>query len=205
MQRLLSLRLFADFHDFKGVFILKNKLSKIDSVVLDAVTKLHSKTNNVLVHLITMLGNAGVIWWIMSVPFFITRHYRYIGFNILVAMLFGWLIGEVIIKNIVGRTRPSELLEQDELIIKPRHSSFPSGHTTTSFAVAMALILNCRIIIWLPGLVIAALISFSRMYLRVHYCTDVCGGIAIGLCCGVLSKFATEAVRLIPIMEIILG
>jgi len=184
---------------------VKKKFAQIDKNVLNTVTALHSRTNNIIVHLITMMGNAGVIWWIMSVPFFITKHNRYIGFNILMAMLCGWLIGEVIIKSIVGRTRPSELLDQDELIIKPKHYSFPSGHTTTSFAVAMSVLLNCTVMIWLPAFVIAALISFSRIYLRVHYFSDVCGGVVIGLICGVVSKIATEFIRLIPLIHSILG
>lgn len=185
---------------------MRKKFSQLDKTVLHTVTALHSRTNNIIVHLITMMGNAGVFWWILSVPFFISKDSRYIGFNVLMAMLLGWFIGEVIIKNIVGRTRPSELLSQDELIIgNPRHSSFPSGHTTTSFSVAMALFINCSALVWVPAAIIATLISFSRIYLRVHYFTDVFCGSLLGICCGVLSKFATDSVRLIPVMEKILG
>lgn len=184
---------------------MKKRLSKIDNYVLKKVTALHSRANNIIVHIITMLGNAGIIWWIFSVPFFISSHSRYIGFNILMAMFCGWIIGEVIIKSIVGRTRPSELLSQDELIIRPRHSSFPSGHTTTSFAVATSLIINCTVLIWLPAVIIASLISFSRVYLRVHYFTDVFGGVFVGIFCGFVSKLATDLIRMIPVMHMILG
>ena len=184
---------------------MKKQLSRIDDYVLKQITALHSKPNNVIVHIITMMGNAGILWWILSVPFFISKPHRPIGFNILMAMFCGWIIGEVIIKSIVGRTRPSELLSQDELIIKPAHSSFPSGHTTTSFAVAVSLFINCGPLLWIPALVMASLISFSRVYLRVHYFTDVCGGVLVGIGCGILSKVATDAVRLIPVMHQILG
>ena len=185
---------------------MKKLFANVDRNVLNTVTALHSKTNNIIVHLITMLGNGGIFWWILSVPFFVSKDCRWVGFNILMAMLCGFIIGEVIIKNIVGRTRPSELLSKDELIIRnPRHSSFPSGHTTTSFAVAMSLIINCTAIIWVPACVVAALISFSRVYLRVHYFSDVFAGSLIGICCGVVSKFATEGVRLIPVLQEILG
>lgn len=185
---------------------MKKKLAQMDRYVLNKVTALHSRTNNIIVHLITMMGNAGIFWWILSVPFFISKHSRYIGLNILMSMFFGWIIGEVIIKSIVGRTRPSELLSQDELIIRsPRHSSFPSGHTTTSFSVALGLLINCTAVIWVPAFIVASLISFSRVYLRVHYFSDVCGGVFVGLCCGVISKITTELVRLIPILQPILG
>lgn len=180
--------------------------ARLDQSVLHKVTALHSRTNNIIVHLITMMGNAGVIWWFLSVPFFISKYSRYVGLNVLLSMFFGLMIGEVAIKNIVGRTRPSELLSQDELIIRnPRHSSFPSGHTTTSISVAVGLMFNCTAIIWLPALIIASLISFSRIYLRVHYFSDVCGGVVVGTVCGVLSKIVTDLIRTITVLQPILG
>lgn len=185
---------------------MKKLFARADQHVLHTVTALHSRTNNIIVHLITMMGNAGVFWWILSVPFFISKNSRSAGLNILMSMFLGLMIGEVIIKNIVGRTRPSELLSQDELIIRsPRHSSFPSGHTSTSISVAVGLMFNCTAIIWLPALIIASLISFSRVYLRVHYFSDVCGGVVVGTVCGILSKFATDALMMIPALQAILG
>ena len=190
----------------KGVFIVKKMFSKADSYVLNTVTALHSRANNIIVHLITMMGNAGIFWWILSVPFFISKEYRQTGLNILMSMFLGLMIGEVIIKNIVGRTRPSELLEQDELIIRsPRHSSFPSGHTSTSISVAVGLMINCTVIFWLPALIVAILISFSRVYLRVHYFSDVCGGVVVGVICGIASKFASDAICMIPFLQPIFG
>lgn len=191
---------------FKRRIKVKKLFAEMDRYVLEKATALHSRTNNIIVHIITILGNMGVFWWILSVPFFISSDSRYVGVNILLSMLFGFITGEVIIKSIVGRTRPSELLSQDELIIRsPRHSSFPSGHTSTSVAVAVGLIINCTAIIWVPALIIAVLISFSRVYLRVHYFSDVCGGVAVGLACGVLSKLATEGIRMIPVLQTIIG
>lgn len=185
---------------------MKKLFERADKHVLNTVTALHSRTNNIIVHLITMMGNAGVFWWILSVPFFISKNYRYVGLNILMSMFLALMIGEVLIKNIVGRTRPSELLSQDELIIRsPKHSSFPSGHTGTSVSVAVGLMFNCTFIIWIPALAIAGLISFSRVYLRVHYFSDVCGGVVVGTFCGVLSKFVTDLLRTIPELHAILG
>ena len=86
------------------------------------------------------------------------------------------LMGEIIIKHIVKRVRPCHTLDDDEqLIDRPRFYSFPSGHTTASFAmVGVALML-------------AMLIAFSRIYLRVHYLTDVIAGMILGLTCGICS------------------
>ena len=80
---------------------MKKLFEKADKHVLNTVTALHSRTNNIIVHLITMMGNAGVFWWILSVPFFISRNYRYVGLNILMSMFLALMIGEVLIKNIV--------------------------------------------------------------------------------------------------------
>lgn len=185
---------------------MKKLFARADKYVLNTVTGLHSRTNNIIVHLITMMGNAGVFWWILSVPFFVSKSYRYVGLNILMSMFVALMVGEVLIKNIVGRTRPSELLEQDELIIRsPKHSSFPSGHTGTSISVAVGLMINCTYIFWLPALVIASLISFSRVYLRVHYFSDVCGGVVVGTVCGIGSKFLTDLLRTIPVIQSIIG
>ena len=174
--------------------------------MLNKVTALHSKPNNIIVHLITIMGNGGIFWWLLSVPFLITTGCRHIGFGIITGMFTGFIIGEVIIKSIVGRTRPSELLAEDELIIKsPRHSSFPSGHSTTSFSVAMTLALNCSPMVFVPAFIIAALIAFSRVYLRVHYFSDVFGGFIIGPVCGIIAKILVDLFRLTAIGLFLLG
>ena len=98
------------------------------------------------------------------------------------------LMGEIIIKHIVKRVRPCHTLDDDEqLIDRPRFYSFPSGHTTASFAMVGVALMRCKVITFMPILMLAMLIAFSRIYLRVHYLTDVIAGMILGLTCGICS------------------
>lgn len=97
------------------------------------------------------------------------------------ALLLGGILGEVFLKNIVKRARPFTYLKMANLLIsKPLSYSFPSGHTTASFAavgISMSKLKKYRFYI----LTVAILIAFSRLYLMVHYPTDVLFGIILGL------------------------
>ena len=92
-----------------------------------------------------------------------------------------------ILKNLVARVRPFDVNTAVQLLVKaPRDFSFPSGHTAASFTAVMALYLTGEKKLFLPALVLAVLIAFSRLYLYVHYPTDVLGGVFVGLLCGYL-------------------
>lgn len=66
-------------------------------------------------------------------------------------------------------------------INKPKDHSFPSGHSASSFCAFTVTAWCCPPWIWIPALILAGAIAFSRMYLRVHYLTDVLGGIVLGV------------------------
>lgn len=132
---------------------------------------------------ITTLGNRGLIWVIISLVLMIKEKYRKIGLYALLALLLVTILGEVVLKNIVGRVRPFESVEGIELLInKPVSFSFPSGHTASSFAMAGVLgekIKKYRI----PFYILASLIAFSRVYLFVHNPSDIIAGIVLGFLC----------------------
>ncbi len=161
------------------------KLQELDRWVLKSIKKLHNHTNNKIMAVITHLGSGGTVWFAMCIPLIISRQMRNAGLNILLSLFITWLIGEITIKRIVGRVRPSEELPEDEQIIKrPKYYSFPSGHSASSFSVAAVTMLRCPVWIVIPVFVLASLIAFSRLYLRVHYLTDVAAGVILGLGCG---------------------
>ena len=81
------------------------------------------------------------------------------------------------------------------LVARPHDYSFPSGHTAASFTAAMALYLAGENKMWKPALVLACLIAVSRLYLYVHYPTDVLGGAVIGIIAGYLGY------RLVKVLE----
>lgn len=90
-----------------------------------------------------------------------------------------------ILKNLFARTRPFDVNEAVQLLITaPKDFSFPSGHTAASFAAVAALYFAGEKKLWKVSLVLAVLLAFSRMYLYVHYPTDILGGVLVGLGAG---------------------
>jgi undecaprenyl-diphosphatase len=99
----------------------------------------------------------------------------------LTALALDVLLCNVMLKPLVGRMRPFTVNTGVELLINaPKDFSFPSGHTAASFAAAFAL-LFVKNKLWIPSMILASLIAFSRLYLYVHYPTDVLAGILLGL------------------------
>ena len=131
-----------------------------------------------------MMGNLGVIWLIISILMLLKVEDRIIGISVILALILTTIIGEGIIKHIVKRNRPFQNHEDELLINKPITYSFPSGHTASSFA-ALAVFLQMNGKLGLIMSPIATLIAFSRIYLKVHYPTDVIFGIVLGITCGV--------------------
>lgn len=134
--------------------------------------------------LITALGNAGAIWIILALLMLALKQYRKTGLTLSVALILCLLVGSVVLKPLVARPRPFTFDDTAMLLISaPKDFSFPSGHTMASFASAFVLILSPADIIKTPQkiavIIIASLISFSRLYLFVHYPTDVIAGIVL--------------------------
>lgn len=133
---------------------------------------------------ITHLGDTAFIWIVMAAVFFAFRRTRATGFQVLAALLGSLVINNLILKNLVARVRPYEVVEGLRLLIERQPDwSFPSGHSASSFAAAAVIFLNHRRTGW-PAVVLAALIAFSRLYVGVHYPTDVLFGALSGILIG---------------------
>ncbi len=136
--------------------------------------------------LITGLGSLGRIWILLSLILLCFRRTRRAGAAGLLALLFSLVVNNLFLKNLVGRIRPYEVVEG--LVLLTRRAgdfSFPSGHAGTSFAAATAIFLSLPRCRWKWLLyVLAALIAFSRLYVGIHYPTDVIAGAVIGALCG---------------------
>lgn len=154
----------------------------IDNAILDFIQQhLRSSFGDAVMPVITALGNAGIIWLLLGGGLLCFRKTRRIGAAVLAALAINLLLCNVILKPLVGRVRPFEANDFTGLLISPPSDpSFPSGHSSASFAAAVALFWYWK----KPGvaaLVLAALIAFSRLYLYVHYPTDVLAGALIGV------------------------
>lgn len=127
------------------------------------------------------LVNAGLFWILLSVVLICFKKTRMIGVVTLSSIAFCFLINNIVLKNVVARARPFDTYNDIiPLIAKPTDYSFASGHTTCSFAAAVSLSRFLNKPLAIVSLAFATLVSFSRLYLGVHYPTDVLTGIAIG-------------------------
>ncbi len=161
---------------------------------------------------ITTLGNGGAVFIAIGLVLLFTKKYRKAGLAVIVALLVMLLCNDLFLKEFFARPRPFNLLETDpekydfwgkgyiypELISKPTSFSFPSGHTASAFAAAMALLWHNRKI-GVPVTIFSVLMGFSRIYVEVHYCTDVIAGVVSGTICALVAVLIVK--YLFPVVD----
>lgn len=131
--------------------------------------------------LITILGNAGFIWILITCILVIYKKTRQSGIVTAVSLAITFLVNNLVIKNLFHRTRPYEVLDGLQILIEKQSDfSFPSGHTAAAFGTAAAVYLLFPKKYGVPALAFAFLMGFSRLYVGVHYPTDVIGGALAG-------------------------
>ena len=170
---------------------------QIEFQILDALQKIHTPVLDGVMCLITSLGNAGIIWILLTIALLINpkirrtkdgtacRLFGESGCILLAALILDLILCNGILKNLFHRVRPYDIRTSIELLVKrPLDYSFPSGHTAASFTAVVALSFAGEKRAWKAALVLACLIAFSRMYLYVHYPTDVLGGVLVGIAAG---------------------
>jgi undecaprenyl-diphosphatase len=148
--------------------------------------------------LITVLGDAGIFWMVWAAALLFFKKYRRIGIGMAIAMMLGLVICNIILKPTVGRIRPYDFQETlgitINLLIEKQHDfSFPSGHTIASFEACTVLLLGNKKM-GIPAVILAVLIAFSRMYLYVHYPTDVIASVILGTLFGVIGYLVSHNV-----------
>lgn len=130
---------------------------------------------------ITSLGDKGIVWIIVAIILLFFKEYRKTGIMVGASLLGSLLFNNTIVKNIVCRTRPYKAIETLTVLIpEPGEYSFPSGHTSSSFAAGVVLYLMLPKKYGVPAMILAFLIGISRLYVGVHYPTDVLGGMVMG-------------------------
>ena len=163
------------------------KLRNADEWVFARMAEIHRPVLDRVMVLFTYAGTGGLIWWVAYViPMLIARQFKN-SIVLTTALGINYVLGEILIKKKVGRDRPStRISDEDMKISKPKDHSFPSGHSASSFCAFTVIALNCPLWMAVPALLLAGTIAFSRMYLRVHYFTDVIGGVVLGILDGSL-------------------
>ena len=152
----------------------------IEFQILYTLQELRTPLVDGLMVFITSLGDHGWFWILMGVLLFSFPRTRILGGCMLISIAAGFLLGNVMLKNIAARQRPCWLDPSVELLVPvPKDFSFPSGHSLVSFEGAVCIFLFNRK--WgIPALMLAVLTAFSRLYLFVHFPTDVLTGIVMG-------------------------
>lgn len=141
-----------------------------------------------LMVIFTYLGSAGFIWILIALILLFSAKNKKHGMAIILSLGLCLLIGNLTLKPLVGRIRPCDINEAVSLLIKrPTDASFPSGHTMASFAAAVSLLYYNKKI-GLCALILASIIAFSRLYLYVHYPTDIFAGMLIGIVIAIVSQ-----------------
>lgn len=134
---------------------------------------------DVIIPFYTSLGEDGIIWIALGLILLIPKKYRKTGIMVLAALLVMLVVNNIVLKNLIARPRPCWTYpEMVQLVHNPSSYSFPSGHTTSAFAVAFTVFSQHKklgkVII-----VMAAIMAFTRLYVFVHFPTDIYGGILV--------------------------
>ena len=157
---------------------------------------------------ITVLGDAGIFWIALAAVFLLLPKHRKMGLSMGVALMMGLVICNMILKPVVGRIRPydfqitelgktwNDILLGGKLLVETPHDfSFPSGHTIASFEAATVLLINSPAM-GIPAMILAVLIAFSRLYLYVHYPTDVIFSIFAGILFAIIGNMIAKKIPL---------
>lgn len=180
---------------------LYNCALNFDLPILDWIqANLKSGIMDIIMPIITLFGDDGIFWIACAVLLMIFPKTRRIGLGMGFAMAIGLLICNVTMKPLIARIRPYDLKEQMGVMIpllteRMHDFSFPSGHTIASFEAATVLLKNSKKM-GIPAMILAVLIAFSRLYLYVHYPTDVLFSVVAGTLIGFLGNFLAQKVKL---------
>ena len=157
-----------------------------DLPVLDWIqANLKSGFMDTVMPIITIFGDAGIFWMVVAAVLFLIPKTRKTGLGMAIAMMIGLIVCNITLKPLVARIRPYDLQLQEfgitiQLLGDKMHDfSFPSGHTISSFEAAVVMLKNSKKL-GIPAMILAILISFSRLYLYVHYPTDVIASVILG-------------------------
>lgn len=169
----------------------------MELAILHAFEAIHTPILNHFMYYITLLGDKGIFWIIVGIAmlFFLPKRYRKIGLTVAIALVLSVIMCNLILKNAFHRDRPFWVDTTFENLFNYFDTiddwSFPSGHTSASFASALAIRM------WkkregIIAIILAALIAVSRLYLCVHYPTDVLVSLILGSLYGVVAYFIAK-------------
>lgn len=164
---------------------------KFDLAVFEWVQSMQSPVLNAIFKVITTLGDDGIIFILLGLILLCTKKFRKIGVAVLAALVVMEIGNNLVLKELFARPRPfnldpaeyvwwHEIYRFPDIVKQPSSWSFPSGHTSSAFAACVAVLFYNRKI-GIPAVIFAAIMGFSRIFVEVHYCTDVLAGALVGI------------------------
>lgn len=166
----------------------------MDFSILYAIQKWHTPwLDQAILALTQAVGSNGQIWLVIGLILCIFKKTRRCGAAVLLSYVFVLLTGQMILKDLIARPRPCQIDRTVALLVGcPNSYSCPSTHAAWSFAGATAIFIHYKK--W-GGVALAAavVIAFSRLYLFVHFPTDVLFGAVLGAACGAAAFFLVRS------------
>lgn len=174
---------------------IMDNLSQMEFPLLNWIASMHTEALDTILPVISSFGDKGIGWIVVAIVLFCIPKYRKAGLTIGLALILCLLIGNLTLKPLIARPRPYTYFPEMTLLIAPLADySFPSGHTFASFASATALFLHHKKA-GLAAYGLAIVIAFTRLYLYVHFPSDVLAGMLLGICCGWIANRLLRSFR----------
>lgn len=158
------------------------------SILLFLQNYVRNPVLNALLIPFTLSNNAGISCILIVAVFIYFKSLRKAGILMGISLLLEFLLNNLIIKNLFARIRPYEVIDGLILLVgKAPDYSFPSGHTGSAFALAVVIFMVMDRKYGIIALVLASLMGFSRLYVGIHYPSDVLGGVILGVVTSVIA------------------
>lgn len=174
-------------------------ITQIDFNILNAIQSIRNPFLDAVMPIITYLGSGGLVWSITAIIMLCFKKSRKTGIIMIVSMLLGLFLSTMGLKNVIARERPyntdGALLNAENLLIgiPSGRFSFPSGHAISSFSAATVIMMYNKKL-GIPEIILASLICFTRLYLYVHFPTDVIAGAVFGILIAFFANFAVNKI-----------
>lgn len=171
-------------------------VQQVDFAILNWIQEhLRCDFLDVLMPKVTLLAENGIVLILLGLVLLCVKRYRVCGAAVLGGLAGGLLIGNGLLKNLIARARPCWLnTDVNLLVAMPLDYSFPSGHTLHCF-IAATVLLHYDKRLGIPALAAAVLVAFSRLYLYVHFPSDVLAGAVLGIAIGLLAVATAEKLQ----------